>query len=129
MEVLSEACIEPQFVCDGDRGHSGRAVRQLSGGGPDSSAEVSNQESISFFSDSPEELAKRQRDEPAFRWLVDFLKLGIAHQDSELILPGPEEKCFYLERERLEWIRRELSGELVLLILISSWFRVVYGRK
>lgn len=76
-----------------------------------------------------EELAKRQRDEPAFRWLVDFLKLGIAHQDSELILSGPEEKCFYLERERLEWIRRELSGKLVLLILISSWFRVVYGRK
>lgn len=57
----------------GARGPSIRAIRQLSGGGPESLAEVSGQESISLFMYSPEELAGKLRDEPAFRWLVEFL--------------------------------------------------------
>lgn len=51
------------------------------------------------FSDTPiEELARKQRDKPAFRWLVEILESGTMPQDSKLILSGPEEKCYYLER-------------------------------
>lgn len=74
--VLSEACTKPQFISEEAHGLEGRAVRQLSGGGSDS-AEVSDQEGISLSSYSSEELAKKQRDEPALRWLVGFLESGI----------------------------------------------------
>lgn len=76
MVVLSVACPQPQFVSDEAHGPAGRVVRQLSGGGPDSSTEVSGQEDISLYSYSPEELARKQRIEPAFRWLVGFLESG-----------------------------------------------------
>lgn len=64
-------------MIDEARGRLGRAVRQLSVGGPDSSAEVSGQEDISLSLYFPEELAKKQRNEPAFSWLVGFLESGI----------------------------------------------------
>lgn len=89
MVVFSEECTKPEVVVDGACGPSGRAIRQLLGVGPESSDEVSDQEGISLSSYSPEELASKQRDEPAFRWLVGFLESGSVPQDSELILSGP----------------------------------------
>lgn len=62
------------------------------------SAELSDQEGVSLSSYNSEKIARKQRDEPAFRWLVGFLESVIVPQDIELILSGPEEKCYYLER-------------------------------
>lgn len=60
MVVLSEACTEPQFGRDEGRGPSGRAVMQFSRGGPESSAEVLDQDGISLFSYGPKELARKR---------------------------------------------------------------------
>lgn len=65
------------FVSEEAHGLAGRAVRQLSEGGPDLSAEVSDQEGLFLFSYSPEEIARKQRDELVFRWLVGSLESGI----------------------------------------------------
>ena len=53
---------------------------------------------ISLSPYSAEEIAKKQRDEPAFRRLTNFLESGDAPSESELILMGPEAKYFFLER-------------------------------
>lgn len=53
------------------------------GGGPESLAEVSDQEGISLSSFSPEELAKKQKDDLIS---AGFLESGTVPQDSELIL-------------------------------------------
>lgn len=127
--VLSEACTEPQFVSDEAHGPAGRAVKQLSGGGPDSSAEVSDQDSISLYSYSPKELARKQRHESAFCWLVGSLQSGIVPQDSELILSRPEKKCYFLERGQIK-----MNKEGVILRVSSPdpdrlLVRVAYGRR
>lgn len=44
---------------------------------------------ISLSSYSPEEIARKQIDEPALRWLVGSLESGIVPQNSKLILSGP----------------------------------------
>lgn len=113
----------------GARGPSGRAVRQLSVGGPDSSAKVSDQEGISHSSYSPEELARKQRDKHAFSWLVGFLESGIVPQDSELILSDLKNSDTIWSGGSLKLIRRESSGELVLQTQKGSWFGLVYGRR
>lgn len=114
MLVLFEACTEPQFVCDEGCGPSGSAVRQLSGGGPDLSAEVSDQEGITLSLYSPEELARKQRGEPAFHWQELCLRIV------SLFCVGQKKSATFWSGGSLEWIRRELSGELVPLTLIGS---------
>lgn len=58
-------------------------VSKLFGGGPNSLAEVSDQEGRSLSSYSPEELAKNQRNDLVS---AGFLESGTVPQDSELIL-------------------------------------------
>lgn len=102
----------------------------MSGGGPDSSAEVSGQEGKSLSSYSQEGLARKQRDEPAFRWLVRFLKAGMMPQNNEFILSGPE-KCYYLERGQLRMHKEGVIWRLSspdpdrLLIPSSVWQEVM----
>lgn len=48
--------------------------------------------------------------------------------DSELIL-GQKKSATIWSVGSLEWIRREISGELVLLTMIGYWFRVLDGRR
>lgn len=101
MVVFSYACSQSNFVIDEACGPSERAVRQLSGDSPESLVDVSDQsKSFSLSLYSPEEIAKKQRDGPAFPWLFGFLDSGILSQESELILSGPNKKCYSLEREQ-----------------------------
>lgn len=111
MVVLSEACPQPQFVSDEAHGPAGRVVRQLSGGCPDSSTEVSGQEDISLYSYSPEELARKQRIEPAL--LLAGRVPGVRKlclRIFSLFCLGQKKSVTIWSGGSLEWIRRELPG-------------------
>ena len=77
---------------------------------------------LSLSSYNAEEIAKKQHNEPVFRCLITFLESGDMPSESDLILMGPEAKCYFLERGQFKvdskgvtW-REESSGSDRLLV-------------
>ena len=77
-------------------------MRQLSGDSNDPAGAGYDPSGISLSFYSAEEIDKKQPDEPVFYCLINFLNAGDAPSESELILIGPEAKCYFLERGRFK---------------------------
>ena len=76
-------------------------VRQLLGDSnyPARAGCISGGKSLSSY--SAEEIAKKH-DEPVFRCLITFLESRDMPSESDLILMGPEEKCYFLDKGKFK---------------------------
>ena len=77
-------------------------MRQLSGDSNGPGGAGCDASGISLSAYSAEEIVKKQRDESVFHCLINFLESGDAPSESELILMGPEAKCYFLERDQFK---------------------------
>lgn len=102
MTVVCDSHSALQCLVEGTIQDENLAVRQLSGDSAVSTGNGSDFKGISLASYDPEELAAKQHADPAFRFLMDFLKSRLTPRENELVLSGPEEKCYYLESSQFK---------------------------